>query len=81
MMSDPYSGDMENEEWAAWYALSMQERWAESMKLYVICPDCNRFGSASVKCRYCEGSFFIGEKGFKTLGDELKERARHWQRR
>jgi hypothetical protein len=34
MGTDPYRGDTENEEWAAWYALSMQERWQETMKLW-----------------------------------------------
>jgi hypothetical protein len=34
MATDPYRGDTENEEWAAWYALSMQERWEETLKLW-----------------------------------------------
>jgi hypothetical protein len=34
MGSDRFTGDTENEEWAAWYRLSMEERWRESMKLW-----------------------------------------------
>jgi len=34
MKSDPFSGGMDDEEWAEWQQLSMQERWRESMKLW-----------------------------------------------
>jgi hypothetical protein len=34
MGSDPYTGDTENPEWAAWYALSMEGRWREAEKLW-----------------------------------------------
>lgn len=34
MATDPYRGDLDNEEWEGWYALSMQERWQETMKLW-----------------------------------------------
>jgi hypothetical protein len=34
MNADRFSGDLENDEWLAWYLLTPQERWRETEKLW-----------------------------------------------
>ena len=33
-MTSEYTGDLENDEWAAWYRLTPQERWRETQRLW-----------------------------------------------
>jgi hypothetical protein len=33
-MTPEYTGDLENDEWAAWYRLTPQERWRETQRLW-----------------------------------------------
>ena len=34
MSESSFTGDLENDEWLAWYRLTPQERWRESEKLW-----------------------------------------------